>query len=250
MGAIFANPAEGLDFRCLQEEERRGISAAERLQPLQHVQGIRGPGPEGNNQIIFHGGQETFLRRGGGNGFLQAALKQGDVFCLYGQARCLFMAAETLQQIRTGGKHPVDIDAGNGTAGADGGIPMDAEGDGRQMETLAQASRGKPDKPGIPVLPGDNDHMRLCQNIQIQLGEGRGCHFPFQALPGTVGFLQQTGNMSGLGGIRRQQQMHAELCVSQAAGGVKPGAEAERQVVGGDRGLQSGVLHQGLQTRP
>ena len=237
MGAVFAYPAEGLNFSTLQQEERCGVTAAEGLHAIQHCKGFGSPGTEWDNHVIFHGGQEAFLRCGGRDFFFQPFLKQGNILCLYGQAGGLFMSAEALQQVGAGGEHTVNIDSGNGTTGTDGSALMNAESDGRQVKAFTQPPGGEADQAGIPIFSGNNDHMGFCQLSRIQLGQGGGCHLPLQVLSGTVGFLQQTCDMGGFGGIRGQEQMDAEFCVSQAAGSIKPGTEAERKIIGGNRSL-------------
>ena len=247
MGTVFTHPAEGLYLCPLQQEERRGIAAAEGFHTLQHCKGFGRPGPEGDNHVIFHGGQEAFLRCGGGDHFFQPFLKQGNVLCFYGQAGSLFVSAEALQQVGTGGKHAVDIHSGNGSAGTDGGVLMNAEGNGGQVKAFTQPPGSKADETRIPVFSGYDDDMGFCQFRRIQLGQGGGCHFPLQVLPGAVGFLQQARNMRRLGGVRGQEQMNAQLGVSQPSGSVQPGTETERKIIGSDRCLQSGVFQQGFQ---
>ena len=250
MGTVLAYAAEGLYLGSLQQEEGRGIAASERFQPVQQGQGFRSPYPEGNRQVIFHGGQEAFFRRGGGDLCFQAFPELRDQVGLHVQAGGLLMAAKALQQISAGGQHLVNVDTRNRPAGTHRCIAVNAEGNDREMEPLTQAPGSKADEPGVPVFTGDNDHMGVCQLVKAQLGQGGGGHFPLQVLAGPVRFLQEAGNVGSFGRIRGQEQVNAQFRVSQAAGGVQARAETEGEMIGGNGRLYAGVFQQGLQAGP
>ena len=250
MGTVPAYPAEGLDFRPAQQEERRRIAAAGGFQHGQHPQGFRRPGAEGNGQVIFRGRKEAFLRRGGSDRLFQAFPQQGDPVRFHGEAGGLLVAAEVFQQVRAGAEHPVDIHPGDRPAGADGGIAVYAQGDGGQVEAFAQAACGEADEPGIPVLPGNDDDVGVRQGLQAQLGSRGGGHLTLQGLAGPVGLLQQSGDVFRFRAVRGQEQVDAEFRVSQAAGGVQARREAEGDVVGGDGSVEAGGGDQGFQAWP
>ena len=159
------------------------------------------------------------------------------------------MAAEADQQVGTGGKHPIDIDPGDRTAGADGFLPADAESDGGKMPALAEAAGSEPDETGIPALLMHHEDMGAVRAGGFQLLHRRFRHSPLQILPLPVGGFQQAGDMIRLGRIRREEQVNGEFRIPQAADGIQPGRQAEGQVVRVKRRLGPGGPEQGLQAR-
>ena len=217
-----------LDGHVLRQKHRRRIAVARGLHQLQAVDQRFVHLPQRERQIVFlfrdkAVGITVFL-----DSQRQPSPKLRHEVCVHGQASRLFMSAEAHKQILAGTEHSVDIHAGNGAAGAHGGIAVAAEDNGRPMVALADAPRRQSDHAAVPVIAHDDNSpvrikIRGLPHFQQRLLGDLLLH----ALAHAVILFQMGGDTLRRFLIGSGEQLHALTGFLQPSARVQPRCKAE-----------------------